>query len=121
LYLVFLPQLSRGIATELSKERLSKERTQNEVHPVEIMDAIASADVSLLAKSLMLSQAVVNKLQKEPQRVTDVIDVLEANESSNVKEGIQILKKNYADLLYQLESQEHQDSAGMYRSIASCM
>jgi hypothetical protein len=78
------------------------------------MDTVASIDPSKSAKSSKLVRAVVEKLKNEPQCVTNVMNIAEANASSDfLKRGIQILRKRHEDLLCQLEFQENQeDSAG---------
>lgn len=77
------------------------------------MDIIASMDFSKIARNSKLHQAVVEKLKYEPQRLTDVMDILEDNASNDfMKRGTQALKKRHTDLLCQLTAQESQEDTG---------
>jgi hypothetical protein len=90
-------------------DELDDQGAQNELYS-DMMDTVTSIDPSRVAKNTKLLQAVEEKLQNEPQRLTDVMDILEANVSNDfLKGGIQSLKKRHADLLGQLESQENQE------------
>ena len=80
-----------------------------------MMDTAASLDLSLVTKNTKLKQAVMNKLETEPERFTDVMNVLESNSSDSTKRRVQILKKRHVDLLCQLTAEESKEnSAGMY-------
>ena len=80
------------------------------------MDAVLRMNPSTVAKTTKLHDAVVKKLKKEPERFTDVMEVLKANISSNfVKRFAQTLQKTHAELLCQLTAQ---DNTGSYNHIS---
>ena len=79
-----------------------------------MMDTVASLDPSIVTKNAKLKQAVMKKLETEPERFTDVMDVLESN-CDSTKRQVQILKKRHVDLLCQLRAEDSEEnSAGMY-------
>ncbi len=79
------------------------------------MDAVVRINPSTLTKNTKLHEAVVKKLKNEPERFTDVMEVLKANISSNfIKRFAQTLQKTHAELLCQLTAQDSEEgSAGI--------
>lgn len=109
-----LSQLSEAVAKKL-KDHGAKDELYGGM-----MDTVASLDLSIVAKNTQLNQAVMEKLETEPERFTDVMDILEGNVNNDMlKRRVQTLKKRHMDLLSQLAAKDSKESsAGIYSSVS---